>query len=227
MTEKWKKKRLKAAYFRFMSQQCMADWSFTKEYFLAYDFTFFRDGIIGKKRLMRVLSKWEAADTAALERKIQWLIETGTRVQYAEESAHFASLRAEERQSWKASLNENDPDYIENLVLIESQDYLRNGIAGYDYAWAIFLARVGRRVGLLSRQKAAEYMDQAALAAQHTFSCWDDYMLSFYAGDQFHAALQRTGKRKNHAAYACAHFQFKNSLLNQVSWKNDLVGTSV
>lgn len=211
-------------YFRCLSTGCI-DSSFLERYLTIYPFTLIRDRLIGKRFLTKVLKKWEITSPQALKQKVNELLDVGMRQEFNHFLYQLMPLSEEARDLYIQSLSKDKPDYPKLFLANRGMHTLtEKGIAAVDWAWAIYLCRVGRRLGYLTKDEAKALMIKAAQLSQESYSTWNEYFTAFHLGNYFKA------EDSNHNHYAkyglSAIFGLlggTRSPLLKIKWKNDLV----
>lgn len=217
-------KQRQELYFRCLSAGCI-DSSFLEHYLTIYRFTFIRDRLIGKRFLTNVLKKWEITSPQELKQKVNELLDVGLRQEFDHFLYQLNPLSEEARDLYIQSLSKDDADYPKLFLANRGVHTLtETGVAAVDWAWAIYLCRVGRRLGYLTKDEANELMSKAAQLSQESYSTWDEYFIAFHLGSYFKAG------DSNHNHYAKYGLSAIFGLLGggrspllKIKWKNDLV----
>ncbi|PAE88593.1 DUF1266 domain-containing protein [Shouchella clausii] len=216
------KKRRQALYFRCLSAACIES-DFLNHYFTVYDFTYVRDRLIGKKFLQKVLEKWEVSSAAELKQRIQWLMDVGTRREFDYYLDQLTPLSEEARTRFVQSLTKDDPDYPKFFIANRGIHTLTEaGVAAVDWAWSIYLCRVGRRLGWLSKTEANEIMLKAAQQSQQAYLNWNEYFTAFHLGSYFNADdIEHDQYAKHGLSIIFTLLIQGNSPLLKLDWKNE------
>lgn len=215
------KKKKQALYLRCLSAPCIES-HFLDHYFTAFDFTYIRDRLIGKKFLYKVLEKWEISSPAELKEKIHWLIDVGTREEFNHYLYQLMPLTEEARTQFIESIKD-DSNYPKFLLANRGIYTLTEaGVAAADWGWSIYLCRIGRRLGYLSKTEAKELMLKSAQLSQHAYLNWNEYFTAFHLGSYFNA---NDSDHNNYGKYGLSIMfvllALGKSPLLQFDWKND------
>lgn len=179
--EKIKAKKQLKSYYRCISSLCVGN-DFHATYLLEYEFSFINNTIMGRKFLKKELKKWDIENATDLKNTIDWLITEGRREEYNQLRNELTPLSEKTRKQYI----EGHPNYVKLYLANFGLKFLpHSGIAAYDAAWSIYLCRVGKALGLLSRREASEFMLRAAKLLQQSYESWNDFFNAFHLGSYF------------------------------------------
>lgn len=220
--KKQKKKKQTELYFRYLSS-IGTESSLLFRYFIKYEFTFIRDRIIGKSYLKKALQKWDIINPKELKNKINWFLEVGMRKEFNQLRYQLTPLSEKARRKLIEDL-EGKPEYAKLYVVNYSLHILNDSnIAAFDYAWCIYLCRIGKRLGYLSKNEAENYMVQAALLSQQAYSNWQEYFNACHIGNHFINEDANFTNSDKYFHLAITEFFTQGSPLLEIDWNNDLM----
>lgn len=170
---------------RFLSGPCVND-MIMNEYFYCHDFSLIRDRYIGKRFLKKGLKKWSVESPTELKSKIEWLLEEGVRQEFDVLRHELSPLMKQARQQFLKYLPEEHPNYA-RYHLVEKGLYTlpKSGIMAFDMTWAIYLSRVGKGLGYLTKVEAQQYMLRALHLSQDNYIDKAEYMHAYNLGAYF------------------------------------------
>ncbi|KRG13154.1 DUF1266 domain-containing protein [Lederbergia galactosidilytica] len=218
------RKKRRELYFRCLSAGCV-DSNFLERYFIAYDFTYIRDRLIGKRFLTKVLKQWEITNPSELKQKINDLLDGEIQQEFNHVLHQLMPLSEKARDLYIDSLSKDDPDYPKLFLANRGIHTLtENGVVAVDWAWAIYLSRFGRRLGYLSKDEAKRFMVKAAQCSQESYPSWIEYFTAFHLGNYFKAKDSKHNHYAKHGLSAIfGLLGGPQSPLLKIKWKNDLV----
>lgn len=178
---------------------------------------------MGRKFLKKELKKWDIEDAADLRNTINWLITQGRREEFDQLRNELTPLSEKTRNKYIKDHPNYGKLYLANYGL---KILPHSGIAAYDTAWSIYLCRVGKALGLLSKHEASEFMFKAAKLAQQSYDDWNEFFNAFHLGSYFGSIdLEVSSNNKYNFLLSLSLISHKKSPLNKIPWKNDfLVG---
>ncbi len=222
MSISMKKRKQQELFFRCLSSFCNLTWF--NQYFTVYEFTFVGDRLLRKKSLKKILSKWNVSNQDELEKQIRWFLEVGLRQEFNQVRNQLTPLTEKARTQYIQSLDKDHPDYPKLFLTNRGLHTLTEaGIAAFDWAWSIYLCRVGRRLGYLSNNQVREWMIQAAKCSQRDYLDWNEFMTAFHLGYYF---KEEDTEHNNQGKYGLSEMfntlVDKKSPFLKIEWENDL-----
>lgn len=136
---------------------------------------------------------WEVTDRQSADETMDWLLNEGHRYQFNDDMNYYSN------EGGLASLEEDDKaEYLyENFECTEEEAkeiaewhnlYEANGektIAGWDYSRAMSLLGYYYIAGYYSETEALDKSLEVAAQIQNTFTSWDEFMESYFAGYEY------------------------------------------
>lgn len=226
MAKQYNRKQKKSlhTYFRCLSSACIES-NTLPFYFTNHEFTMIRDRWLGKRFFKKVLYKCGNIENAQdLKQQINWFLNEGVHQEF-EEYRNRLSVLSETARTHYIESSKEDPDYGK---LYQANSGLHTlppaGVLAHDLAWSIYLCRIGRRLGYLTKEEAWDLMIHAAKLAQQSYSGWSDYLNAFLIGRQFYASDINfsSSRSSNTVSYITSLLYSRKSPLLKLEWNHKL-----
>ena len=159
---------------------------------------------LGKTHLKEILANWwEIDSTEEAHKTLTYLRDKGFRYYFPSIMQAFRSQSGDEETIIINGLDNNDPNYdedvdkafsqlyhlketwdelIENKIIKDVEDIQRYGNVGWDCGRLVFLTRICFDAGYISEQDAWSYIDAAYSLAKNNFNSWEDFSKSYIIG---------------------------------------------
>lgn len=172
-----------------------------------WDYTIFGGMTAGegsKNIVQNLLSEWwEVTDRASADETMDWLLEEGHRVSFAEEmeylaEAGVADAPAQERADVILANFEVDAEEADNYAdwFTFYEQYGPDAMAGWDYSRAMSLLGYYYLAGYYTQEEALDKSLETAETIQETFDSWDDFMESYFIGYEYWAGESSDERRE-------------------------------
>ena len=169
-------------YFRCLSSVCTE--GLLNYYYLVYEFHK-GERIFRKHAIKSALKQWSITDSTSLKEKIEWLLEDGYCEEYRMIHTRLAPLTRDVRSRYVAS-SIDEANYAKLAVVNRLITQLPSGnISGFGGGWAIYLCRIGRAYGYLTKEEAWALKIKAAEHLHQAYDNWADYLNAFAAGSHY------------------------------------------
>lgn len=171
---------------RLLSGPCVND-MILNTYLYRNEFSPIRDRYIGKRFLNKALKKWAIHSPMELKNKIEWLLTEGVRDEFDQLRHELRPLTRQGKKQFLKHLPEDSINYA-RYHLVERGFYSlpKSGIMAFDLTWAIYLSRVGKRLGYITKIEARQYMMRALQLAQDNYVDKAAYMYAYNLGAYFY-----------------------------------------
>ncbi|WP_054950162.1 DUF1266 domain-containing protein [Numidum massiliense] len=221
----WKKERQLERYFRCLSSICIDHESY-RYYFTDHEFTFIRDGILGRRFFGKELGKWGIKEPWQIHTKVRWLIEQGDREECNRICNEHAVFSDAARRRTMQSLSLTNPE--DRIPLIANSSVHATSYAGldaYDWARSIYLCRIGRALGYLSKKEARGLMLETATFIQQSYHNWHEYFHAYFLGCFYFSSRseEQLALADEKMRYIEALFHYPESAVYQIEWNHDLL----
>lgn len=146
---------------------------------------------------------WDVTDKASADETMEWLLEEGHRISFAENMAYLAEsgltdVSADERVDAILDyfeLNEEEAQNYANLFAFYEQ-YGADAAAGWDYSRAMSLLGYYYLAGYYTEAEALDKSLETAEIIQATFDSWDELMESYFIGYEYWAEESSADRRE-------------------------------
>ncbi|WP_338752748.1 DUF1266 domain-containing protein [Bacillus sp. FJAT-52991] len=194
-------------------------------YFVDYKFTFIRDRLIGNRELMKALKDDQNInDATELKDTIHWLLEANNHQQFNQIRYQLSALSETARNQYIQSWHKDGSKYAELFIANQGLHAIpASGISAFYWGSVIYLCRVGRRVGYLTKQEAQDYMIKAAQLLQQSYSGWTEYMNALIVGSYFYNSDIEFKYDQYHFPYTAMFFAHPKTPLLKIKWENTLL----
>lgn len=148
-----------------------------------------------KSMVQDLLSEWwEVTDRETADETMNWILEEGHRVSFAEEmetlaEAGLAEVSESERTDWILEnfdvSDEEAQNYADWFALYEQNG--SDAVAGWDYSRAMSLLGYYYLAGYYTEEEALDQSMETAMVIQNSFDSWDSFMESYFVGYEYWA----------------------------------------
>lgn len=206
-------------YFRCLSSVCTE--GLLSYYYLVYEFHK-GERIFRNHAMKSALKQWNITDSISLKEKIKWLLEDGCCEEYRTIHTQLVPLTRDVRSRYVAS-SIDEANYAKIAVVNRLITQLPSGnISGFGGGWAIYLCRIGRAYGYLSKEEAWALMIRAAEHLHHAYDNWGDYLSAFAAGSHYAAADHEFKKFGNVHNQSINLTNGKKPIIQRAPWGQNL-----
>ncbi len=148
-----------------------------------------------KSMVQSLLSEWwDVTDRETAEETMDWILEEGHRVSFAEDldtlaEAGLAEVSEAERADWILENFEVSDEEAQNYAdwFAFYEQYGSDAAAGWDYSRAMSLLGYYYLAGYYTEEEALDQSMETAVVIQSTFDSWDDFMESYFLGYEYWA----------------------------------------
>ncbi|WP_157843263.1 DUF1266 domain-containing protein [Bacillus sp. FJAT-42315] len=194
-------------------------------YFVDYKFTFIRDRLIGNRQLIKTMKDHQNInDATELKNTINWLLETNNHQQFNQIRYQLSALSEKARNQYIQSWHKDSSRYAELLIVNQGLHAIpSSGISAFYWGSVIYLCRVGRRVGYLTKKEAQDYMIKAVQLLQQSYLGWNEYMNALILGSYFYNSDAEFKYNQYNFPYIAMLFAHPKTPLPKIKWDNDLL----
>lgn len=173
------------------------------------------------KKLISWIRVLGIKDSLSFNRKLKWLMYEGHRKEFAKLTHFLASARDEDRHKYICNLLDHDKNKQKFAVVNQFFTALPSaGIAAYDYALYLLLAKAGVQLNLTDESEVRSYCVGIPDIIQSKYSNWHEYHIACVAGVHFvtkptdaisvNERTYRFFQRKTERYRKSVHFFWKN-----------------
>lgn len=147
--------------------------------------------VSGSEKLVKeMLSEWwDVTDRDSADETIEWLLDEGHRIDFAEDVAYLQEIAGPElggsdTESLIQEFNPEDQPYV-RCIIEAYQAYGDHAIDAWDYCRAMQLLGQYYVAGYYTKEETLDKSLEVAVLLQNTYDSWDDLAQSYLYGYQY------------------------------------------
>ncbi|WP_203364350.1 DUF1266 domain-containing protein [Bacillus sp. REN10] len=194
-------------------------------YFVDYKFTHIRDRLIGNRQIMKTMKVHQNInDATELKNTIHWLLDTNNHQQFNQIRYQLSALSETARNQYIQSWHKEGSKYAELFIANQGLHAIPvSGISAFYWGSVIYLCRVGRRVGYLTKKEAQDYIIKTVQLLQQSYSGWNEYMNALILGNYFYNSDAEFKYDQYNFPYIAMFFAHPKTPLSKIKWDHDLL----